>query len=65
MTVGQLKERLALMDDNLKVYLYNELDEGGADVRSATLMNGGEESFPYCNGDKPEGIGEEFVLISG
>lgn len=65
MTVKQLKDKLAKMDDNLKVYMWiDEAEEGGV-VAGVGWIEGGRAQFPYCKSGKPEDVDDEFVLIVG
>jgi hypothetical protein len=66
MTVKQLKEKLAAVDDNLRVYIYSNLDEGGADAYNVEV-GCGLDDFPYCQGDPPESLSknQKFVIIQG
>ena len=59
MKVKDLVEVLNKLDENLEVYGYSSLEEGGGDVEGASVQT----EFPYCGGDAPE-VPEKFVLIS-
>lgn len=60
MTVKQLKEKLATMDESLEVLFYTEIEEAGDRVRSARVAT----SFPYCQGDAPPDVPNNFVLLT-
>lgn len=66
MTVKELKEKLADFDEELPVYFYSCLEEAGAKALNASKRIG-IAGFPYCRGDKPEGLGDDtpFIIISG
>ncbi len=61
MTVKQLRDKLATMDDDLKVYVYSNLDEGGDECYTAEVTG----EFPYCQGDPPDNLADEFVVLKG
>jgi len=61
MTVKQLREKLATMDDDLKVYVYSDLSEDGGECYSAGVPS----DFPYCKGDPPDNLAERFVVLKG
>jgi len=65
MTVKQLKEKLSDMDDSLKVYIYSDLEEAGGSCYGAKLCEEGENSFPSCRGDTPDGLEDSFVFLRG
>jgi hypothetical protein len=60
MTVKQLKEKLATMDENLKVYAHSGLDEGGDAVYNVEVTS----EFPSCQADEPANLPENFVIIN-
>lgn len=47
MTLGELREATKDMPDDIKVFIYNQLDEGDAPVDVAEIIS---EPF-YCKGD--------------
>jgi hypothetical protein len=59
MTVKDLKDKLDTLDENLQVFGYSYLEEGGGGLCGARV----ETEFPHCGGDIPDNLPDSFVVI--
>jgi hypothetical protein len=60
MRVKELKKLLDGLDEDLEVFGYSYLEEGGGDICNAKAAT----EFPHCGGDKPANLPTTFALLT-